>query len=59
MIYVTSDLHGYPLEKFSDMLKSVNFSQNDILYILGDVIDRGKDGIKPPSRERPFPRRPR
>jgi len=46
MIYVTSDLHGYPLEKFSDMLKSVNFSEADTLYILGDVIDRGKDGIK-------------
>ena len=46
MIYVTSDLHGYPLEKFIDMLKSVNFSEADTLYILGDVIDRGKDGIK-------------
>lgn len=46
MIYVTSDLHGYPLEKFTDMLKSVNFSEDDTLYILGDIIDRGKDGIK-------------
>ena len=45
MIYVTSDLHGYPLEKFKAMLESVNFSQDDFLYILGDVIDRGKDGI--------------
>lgn len=45
MIYVTSDLHGYPLEKFKTMLESVNFSQDDFLYILGDVIDRGKDGI--------------
>ncbi len=45
MIYVTSDLHGYPLDKFKAMLESVNFSQDDFLYILGDVIDRGTDGI--------------
>lgn len=45
MIYVTSDLHGYPLGKFKTMLESVNFSQDDFLYILGDVIDRGKDGV--------------
>lgn len=46
MIYVTSDLHGYPFEKFKEMLVSVNFSDDDFLYILGDVIDRGRDGIK-------------
>ncbi len=46
MIYVTSDLHGYPFEKFNAMLESVNFSDDDFLFILGDVIDRGKDGIK-------------
>ncbi len=46
MIYVTSDLHGYSLEKFKEMLTSVGFSSNDFLYILGDVIDRGSDGIK-------------
>ncbi len=46
MIYVTSDLHGYSLEKFKEMLASVNFSEKDFLYILGDVIDRGPDGIK-------------
>jgi len=46
LIYVTSDLHGYPLEKFKELLKKINFSDNDFLYILGDVIDRGKDGIR-------------
>lgn len=46
MIYVTSDLHGYPLEKFKSMLETVGFSKDDFLYILGDVIDRGKDGVK-------------
>lgn len=46
MIYVTSDLHGYSLEKFKDFLDKVGFGKDDFLYILGDVIDRGADGIK-------------
>ncbi len=46
MIYVTSDIHGYPFEKFKEMLENVNFSADDFLYVLGDVIDRGNDGIK-------------
>ncbi len=29
-----------------DLLKKVNFSKNDELYVLGDVIDRGSDGIR-------------
>ncbi len=44
MIYVTSDLHGLPLSKLKELLKKVNFSDNDWLYILGDVIDRQNDG---------------
>lgn len=43
-VYVTSDLHGYPLEKFKALLEKVNFCDDDFLYILGDVIDRNKDG---------------
>lgn len=46
MIYVTSDIHGYPFEKFQDLLKKANFSKDDFLFVLGDVIDRGTDGIK-------------
>ncbi|MGN1419168.1 MAG: metallophosphoesterase [Acutalibacteraceae bacterium] len=46
MIYVTSDLHGYSLKKFKKMLEKVNFSNDDMLYILGDCIDRGEDGIE-------------
>lgn len=46
MIYVTSDLHGYPLEKVKEMLKKVGFSDDDYLFVLGDVIDRGMDGIE-------------
>lgn len=44
MIYVISDLHGYPLEKFKKLLKKAEFSDDDFLYILGDVIDRNGDG---------------
>lgn len=46
MIYVTSDWHGYPFEKIKDMLNKVGFSEEDFLFVLGDVIDRGEDGIK-------------
>ena len=46
MIYVTSDLHGYPLEKIKEMFGNVGFSDGDFCFVLGDVIDRGEDGIK-------------
>lgn len=45
MIYVTSDLHGYPVEKFKSLLSSAGFGDDDFLYVLGDVIDRGTDGV--------------
>lgn len=45
MIYVTSDLHGYPLDRFLDLLNKVNFRHADFLFILGDVIDRSNGGI--------------
>ena len=41
MIYVISDLHGYPFDKFMALLKKAGFSENDFLYVLGDVVDRG------------------
>lgn len=44
MTYVISDLHGYPLERFKKLLKKAEFSDDDFLYILGDVIDRNGDG---------------
>lgn len=44
MIYVISDLHGYTLEKLKKLLKKAEFSDDDFLYILGDVIDRNGDG---------------
>ena len=44
-IYVMSDLHG-EATMFHKMLRLIQFSSNDTLYILGDVIDRGPDGIQ-------------
>ena len=44
MTYVSSDLHGYPLEQFQQLLHSAGFSDTDDLIILGDVIDRNGDG---------------
>ncbi|MCD7722947.1 MAG: metallophosphoesterase [Clostridiales bacterium] len=46
MIYVTADLHGLEPENFQKLLKKANFSENDFLLILGDVIDRGEHGIE-------------
>lgn len=45
MIYVISDLHGC-YDQYKQMLKKIQLSKNDTLYILGDVIDHGNDGIK-------------
>lgn len=46
MIYVTSDLHGYPLHSFLDLLHTANFGEDDFLFVLGDVIDRGTHGAQ-------------
>ena len=42
--YVVSDLHG-EAQLFHKLLDQIHFSSEDHLYILGDVIDRGQDGI--------------
>lgn len=42
MIYVMSDIHG-EFEKLKKMLKKIAFSEQDTLYILGDLMDRGKN----------------
>ncbi len=46
MIYVISDTHGYDFGRFLSILDKAGFDEDDFLFILGDVIDRGKDGIK-------------
>ena len=42
--YVISDLHGCKTP-FMKMLDTIGFSPEDRLYIIGDVIDRGPNGI--------------
>ena len=44
MHYVMSDLHGEK-DRFDAMLKLINFSIEDKLFILGDVLDRGPEPI--------------
>ena len=45
MIYAMSDIHGN-FEKFEKILEKINFTENDNMFLLGDVIDRGADGIQ-------------
>lgn len=45
MVYVMSDIHGC-YEKYIKMLDKIGFSKDDELYILGDVVDRGQNGMK-------------
>lgn len=45
MIYVMSDLHGC-YDKYMKMLDKISFSEEDTLYVLGDVVDRGSHGMK-------------
>ena len=46
MHYVMSDLHG-EYEKYLEMLKKIKFTDDDVLYVLGDVVDRGKQCLSP------------
>lgn len=45
MKYVISDIHG-DYERYKAMLKQINFSEKDTLYVLGDVVDRGEHGMQ-------------
>ncbi len=45
MTYVMSDLHGQ-YEKYRKMLEKIAFSDEDELYILGDVVDRGSQSAE-------------
>ena len=43
MIYVTSDIHG-DIEHFFSIVNTLK--EDDVLYILGDVIDRGRNSLE-------------
>jgi hypothetical protein len=45
MVYLVSDLHGYSIEDIKKKFAEIGFCEKDRLYMLGDCIDRGKDGI--------------
>ncbi|MCD8104782.1 MAG: fructose-bisphosphatase class III [Lachnospiraceae bacterium] len=45
MIYVVSDPHGC-LAEFKQLLKEIRFCDEDELYILGDMVDRGPEPVK-------------
>ena len=45
MIYVMSDIHGN-YSAFKKMLKEINFTDNDVLYIVGDLVDYGADSME-------------
>ena len=45
MTYLMSDLHGQ-YEKYRQMLEKIRFSDQDDLYILGDVVDHGPEPMK-------------
>ncbi len=43
--YVVSDIHG-EYDTLMALLNKISFSEEDTLYILGDVVDRGREGVK-------------
>lgn len=43
--YVCSDIHG-SFDLFKKMLKKINFSSSDTLYIVGDILDKGPEPMK-------------
>jgi len=45
MTYVISDIHGN-YKKFLDLLEQINFKDEDILYLLGDLVDYGEESMK-------------
>lgn len=45
MVYVLSDIHGNE-RRFNSIMSQINLQSDDILYVLGDVIDRHPGGIR-------------
>ena len=44
-VYVISDIHG-EYDMFMSLLKKIDLKEEDTLYVLGDVLDRGPHPIK-------------
>ncbi|MBR2335198.1 MAG: metallophosphoesterase [Clostridia bacterium] len=45
MTYVVANLHGN-YAKFKQLLKTISFKDTDIMYILGDIVDYGEEGME-------------
>ncbi len=45
MTYVVSNLHGCH-EKFTRLLQELRFTDNDVMYVLGDIVDMGEEPIE-------------
>lgn len=45
MRYIISDIHGC-YDSYIALLEKINFSQEDELYVLGDVVDRGPEPVR-------------
>ena len=45
MTYVISDIHGM-YDKYAEILRQIDFKESDILYVIGDVVDRGEAPMK-------------
>lgn len=45
MIYVIGDIHGCK-DKYDEMLEKLGPSEHDAVFVLGDVLDVGDDGIE-------------
>ena len=45
MTYVISDIHGN-FEKFKEILEKIHFTDNDIMYVLGDILDMGDEPME-------------
>lgn len=45
MTYVVSDLHGC-FDKFKRLLSKINFNDNDVMYVVGDIVDYGEEPIE-------------
>lgn len=44
MVYCIADIHG-EIDRYKSMLDLIQFSEDDTLYVLGDVIDRNPGGV--------------
>lgn len=45
MIYVIGDIHGCK-EKYDEMLEKISAGEHDAVFVLGDVLDVGDEGIE-------------